>query len=132
MQCATLGVDHRGVVRHLFGLPRSSPIGPTLAEAVQTLLSLRAKGAALRHLHRMHRTPEGRRFAARLLDRPHSGMVERALEYRALVPQPPDCGTLPILPHHDPDLAISTTIPGIRTKRNNPQCVPPTRDGSSH
>ncbi|KAL3214499.1 hypothetical protein MRX96_034887 [Rhipicephalus microplus] len=50
-------------------------------------------------------------------------MGERALEYNALVPQPPNCGTLPFLPHHDPGLAISTTIPGVRAKRNTPQCV---------
>ncbi|KAL3185402.1 hypothetical protein MRX96_005427 [Rhipicephalus microplus] len=48
---------------------------------------------------------------------------ERALEYRALFPQPPNCGTLPILPHPDPGLAISITIPGIWAKWNTPKCV---------
>ncbi|KAL3175131.1 hypothetical protein MRX96_040525 [Rhipicephalus microplus] len=81
-QWATLDVDHRGLVRCLFGLPRSSPIRPYLAEACQTLLSLRAKCAALRHLHRIHRTPEGRRFAARLLDRLHSECpVDETIEH---------------------------------------------------
>ncbi|KAL3181451.1 hypothetical protein MRX96_036926 [Rhipicephalus microplus] len=47
-------------------------------------------------------------------------MGERALESHALLPQQPNCGTLPILPHHDPGLAISTTI---WAKRNIPQCV---------
>ncbi|KAL3200312.1 hypothetical protein MRX96_043470 [Rhipicephalus microplus] len=94
---------HRGVVRRLYGLPRSSPIGPTLAEAGETSLSLRARGSVLRHIHRMYLTSEGRRLAGRLLDRPHSGMGQRALEYAALVPDPPYCGLIPIPPHQDPD-----------------------------
>ncbi|KAL3209998.1 hypothetical protein MRX96_037543 [Rhipicephalus microplus] len=72
---------HCGVVRRLYGLPRSSPIGPTLAEAGETSLSLRARGSALRHIPRM----------------------------------------LPIPPHQDPSLDITTTIPGIRSKGNTLQ-----------
>ncbi|KAL1466313.1 hypothetical protein MTO96_042825 [Rhipicephalus appendiculatus] len=33
-QWDTLNTDHRSVVRRLYGLPRTSPVGPTLAEAV--------------------------------------------------------------------------------------------------
>ncbi|KAL3190558.1 hypothetical protein MRX96_020067 [Rhipicephalus microplus] len=102
VQWAALDTLHRGVVRRLYGLPRSSPIGPTLAEAGETSLSLRARGSALRHIHRMYLTSEGRRLAGRLLDRPHSGMGRRALEYAALVPDPPYCGLIPIPPHQDP------------------------------
>ncbi|KAL3212146.1 hypothetical protein MRX96_000787 [Rhipicephalus microplus] len=71
----------------------------------------------------MHRTSEERGFAARLLDRPHSDMGERALEYHALVSQPPNCATFPILPHHNLGLMILTTITGIWAKRNTPQGV---------
>ncbi|KAL3214118.1 hypothetical protein MRX96_007246 [Rhipicephalus microplus] len=114
-QRATLDVDHGGVVRRLFGLPRSSPIGPTLAETGQTLLSLPAKGAALRHLHRMHRMPEGRRFCCPTARSPalrHGRASARIPRTRQ-----PNSGTLSILPHHDPGLAISTTIPDIWAKR---------------
>ncbi|KAL3188340.1 hypothetical protein MRX96_023008 [Rhipicephalus microplus] len=68
----------------------------------------------------MYLTPEGRRLAGRLLDRPYSGMGQRALEYPALVPEPPYCGWLPIPPHQDPGLEITTTIPSITLKRNTP------------
>ncbi|KAL3182554.1 hypothetical protein MRX96_007228 [Rhipicephalus microplus] len=54
---------HRGVVHRLYGLPRSSPIGPTLEEAGETSLSLRARRRALRHIHRMCRMLKGRRLA---------------------------------------------------------------------
>ncbi|KAH8032852.1 hypothetical protein HPB51_003225 [Rhipicephalus microplus] len=50
-------------------------------------------------------------------------MYNAVASARALYAQPPNCGTLPILPHHDPGLAITTTIPGIRAKRNTPQSV---------
>ncbi|KAL3209947.1 hypothetical protein MRX96_037586 [Rhipicephalus microplus] len=120
VQWAALDNLHRGVVRRLYGLPRTSPIGPTLAEAGETSLSLRARGSALRHIHRMYLTSEGRRLAGRLLDRPRSGMGQRALEYTALVPDPPYCGLIPIPPHQYPGLEINTTIPRIRSKKHTP------------
>ncbi|XP_075721852.1 uncharacterized protein LOC142765163 [Rhipicephalus microplus] len=98
-QWDALDTLHRGVVRRLYALPRSSPIGPTLAEAGETSLSLRARGSALRHMHRMYLTPKGRRLAERLLDRPHSGMGRFG----------------------DTGLEIKTTIPGIRSKKHTPQ-----------
>ncbi|KAL3188308.1 hypothetical protein MRX96_003633 [Rhipicephalus microplus] len=79
-QWDALDTLHHGIVRRLYGLPRSPPIGPTLAESGETSLSLRARGNALRHIHRMYLLSEGRRLAGRLLDRPHSGMGQHALE----------------------------------------------------
>ncbi|XP_075721848.1 uncharacterized protein LOC142765159 [Rhipicephalus microplus] len=120
VQWAALDNLLRGVVYLLYGLPRTSPIGPTLAEAGETSLSLRARGSALRHIHRMYLTSEGRRMAGRLLDRPHSGMGQRALKYAALGPDPPYCGLIPIPPHQYPGLEINTTIPRIRSKKHTP------------
>ncbi|KAL3199690.1 hypothetical protein MRX96_043849 [Rhipicephalus microplus] len=120
-QWDALDTLYHGVVRRLSGLSRSLPIGPTLAEAGETSLSLRARGSALRHIHRMYLTSEGRRLAGRLLDRPHSGMGQCALEYAALVPDLPYCDLLPIAPHQDPVIEIKITIPGIRSKKNTPQ-----------
>ncbi|KAL3195249.1 hypothetical protein MRX96_015894 [Rhipicephalus microplus] len=47
-------------------------------------------------------------------------MGQRALEYAALVPDPPYCGLIPIPPHQDPGLETKTTIPGIRSKKHTP------------
>ncbi|KAL3177784.1 hypothetical protein MRX96_038920 [Rhipicephalus microplus] len=72
-QWDALDTLHRGVVRRLYGLPGSSPIALTPAEAGEMSHSL----SALRLIHRMYLTPEGRRLAGRLLDRPHSSMGQR-------------------------------------------------------
>ncbi|XP_037515372.1 uncharacterized protein LOC119391795 [Rhipicephalus sanguineus] len=123
IQWESLDVVHRGAVRRIFALPRTSPVGPTLAETNQLPLSLRAKAGALRHVHRMHQTQQGQQLAIRLLSRPNSGMGRHALEYAALVPEMPHCGWLPIPPHRDRGLEISTTVPGVRCKRRTPQCA---------
>ncbi|KAH7969867.1 hypothetical protein HPB52_022388 [Rhipicephalus sanguineus] len=117
IQWESLDVVHRGAVRRIFALPRTSPVGPTLAETNQLPLSLRAKAGALRHVHRMHQTQQGQQLAIRLLSRPNSGMGRHALEYAALVPEMPHCGWLPIPPHRDRGLEISTTVPGVRSGR---------------
>ncbi|KAL1479606.1 hypothetical protein MTO96_051719, partial [Rhipicephalus appendiculatus] len=66
-QWDTLDTDHRSVVRRLFGLPRTSPVGPTLSEAGQTSLSLRAKsGNPLRPLPRAGLSRPARAFLLRL------------------------------------------------------------------
>ncbi|KAH7986885.1 hypothetical protein HPB52_024665 [Rhipicephalus sanguineus] len=122
-QWDVLDADHRGVTRRMFALPRTSPVGPTLAETHQTPISLRAKACALRHIERMHMTREGGRLACRLLSLPHSGMGRCALEYASLVSDVPDVGLVPIPPHWDSRLGICTRIPGIRAKRNTPQCA---------
>ncbi|KAH7983589.1 hypothetical protein HPB52_013013 [Rhipicephalus sanguineus] len=68
----------------------------------------------------MHQTQQGQQLAIRLLSRPNSGMGRHALEYAALVPEMPHCGWLPIPPHRDRGLEISTTVPGVRCKRRTP------------
>ncbi|KAL3188289.1 hypothetical protein MRX96_003615 [Rhipicephalus microplus] len=78
------------------------------------------EASALRHIHRMYLTSEGRRLAGRLLVRPRSCVGQRALEYAALVPDPPYCGFIPIPPHQDPGLEIKTIIPGIRSEKHTP------------
>ncbi|KAL3217470.1 hypothetical protein MRX96_032357 [Rhipicephalus microplus] len=112
---------HHGVVRRLYGLPRSSLIDHTRAEAGETSLSLRVRRSTLRHFHCMYLTPEGGCLVGRLFDRPHWGMGRRALEYAALVPEPPYCGLLQIPPHQIPGLEIMTTVPRIRSERNTRQ-----------
>lgn len=120
-QWDTLEADQRGVIRGTFALPRTSQVGPTLAEAHQTPISLRAKACAFQHIERMHMTREGGRLASQLLCLPNTGMGRPALEYAGLVSEVPD--SLPITPHWHSHLVISTRIPGIRSKRNTPQCA---------
>ncbi|KAL1427900.1 hypothetical protein MTO96_003058 [Rhipicephalus appendiculatus] len=48
-QWADLDADHRGAVRNFYSIPRTSQIGPTLAEAADMPLSLRAEKRALNH-----------------------------------------------------------------------------------
>ncbi|KAL3189784.1 hypothetical protein MRX96_020813 [Rhipicephalus microplus] len=107
-------------VHHFYGLQHPSPIGPILAEAGETSLLLPARGRALRLIHRMYLTPEGRRLSGQLLDCPHSGMAQRTLEYAELTPEPPYCSWLPISPHQDPGLVVTTTVPSFWSKRNTP------------
>ncbi|KAL1479029.1 hypothetical protein MTO96_052208 [Rhipicephalus appendiculatus] len=52
----SLDADHRNAVREFYGLPHTSPVGPTLAEAGETIISLRATKLALNHLLRLKRT----------------------------------------------------------------------------
>ncbi|KAH7998717.1 hypothetical protein HPB51_026385 [Rhipicephalus microplus] len=119
-QWDTLDTLHRGVVRCLYGLPRSSPIGPTLAEAGETFLTSGERQCVAPHSPHVPHV-RGTTPARRLLDRRHSGMGQRALEYAALVPDPLYCGLLQIPPHQDPGLEIKTTISGIRSKKHTPK-----------
>ncbi|KAL3213550.1 hypothetical protein MRX96_035319 [Rhipicephalus microplus] len=118
-QWDALDTLHRGVVRCLYGLPRSSPIGPTLAEAGETFLTSGERQCVAPHSPHVPHV-RGTTPARRLLDRRHSGMGQRALEYAALVPDPPYCGLLQIPPHQDPGLEIKTTISGIS---GSPSCA---------
>ncbi|KAH7971849.1 hypothetical protein HPB52_003472 [Rhipicephalus sanguineus] len=117
------GIDRSGTSlaskRRIFALPRTSRVGPTLAETNQLPLSLRAKAGALRHIHRMHQTLQGQHGHQATL----SPQLPHALEYAALVPEMPHCDWLPIPPHRDRGLAISTIVPGVRCKKRTPQCA---------
>ncbi|KAL3186274.1 hypothetical protein MRX96_028000 [Rhipicephalus microplus] len=58
-QWDTLEMVHRGIIRRLFGLPRTSPVGIIYAETNQFPLSLRAKACALPNVEHMHMTRGG-------------------------------------------------------------------------
>ncbi|KAL3224048.1 hypothetical protein MRX96_049654 [Rhipicephalus microplus] len=68
-------------------------------------------------------TPKGPRLAARLFDRQHLGMGRRALEYAAIVPEPPNSCWLPNPQRQYNDLVITTVISDIGAKRNTPQFI---------
>nr|XP_037270260.1 uncharacterized protein LOC119161854 [Rhipicephalus microplus] len=122
-QWETLETAHRGVIRRLFGMPRASPVGVTYAETNQFPLSLRAKACALRHVERMHMTRGGKALVHRLLSLPDTGMGRSALEYASLISGTPFAGLLPIPPHWDSRLPISTRVPGVRSKGNTPRAA---------
>ncbi|KAL3174967.1 hypothetical protein MRX96_010990 [Rhipicephalus microplus] len=117
-QWETLETEHRGVTRHLFGMPRSSPEGMTYAEASLFTLSLRAKACAQRHVACMNMAREGKVLVIRLLPLPNTGMGRSALEYAGLISGAPVTRLLTIPPHWDYWLSISARIPGIRSKRH--------------
>ncbi|KAH7964994.1 hypothetical protein HPB49_002759 [Dermacentor silvarum] len=87
-QWKTLDMQQRQVIRQLYGLPRNSPIGPTLAEAKDFPLSVRAQWRALNHVERLQRTRQGQYLVLRLHSLPHSCMGRRAAEFHTLVPTP--------------------------------------------
>ncbi|KAH8019370.1 hypothetical protein HPB51_019327 [Rhipicephalus microplus] len=60
----TLDTAHRVAIRQVFSLPRSSQIGPTLAEAGDMPLSLRADLRALNHIERMKRSRHGQQLVS--------------------------------------------------------------------
>nr|XP_037289453.1 uncharacterized protein LOC119183021 [Rhipicephalus microplus] len=122
-QWETLETAHRGIMRRLFGMPRASPVGVTYAETGQFPLSLRAKACALRHIERMHMTRGGKALVHRLLSLPDTGMGRSALEYASLISGAPFAGLLPIPPHWDSRLPISTRVPGVRSKGNTPRAA---------
>ncbi|KAL3254841.1 hypothetical protein MRX96_046729 [Rhipicephalus microplus] len=122
-QWETLETAHRGVIRHLFGMPRASPVGVTYAETNQFPLSLRAKACALRHVERMHMTRGGKALVYRLLSLPDTGMGRSALEYASLISGTPFAGLLPIPPHWDSRLPISIRVPGVRSKGHTPRAA---------
>ncbi|KAL3226991.1 hypothetical protein MRX96_024496 [Rhipicephalus microplus] len=104
-------------------MPRASPVGVTYAETGQFPLSLRAKACALRHIERMHMTRGGKALVHRLLSLPDTGMGRSALEYASLISGAPFAGLLPIPPHWDSRLPISTRVPGVRSKGNTPRAA---------
>ncbi|XP_037501554.2 uncharacterized protein LOC119375447 [Rhipicephalus sanguineus] len=90
-QWAELDADHRAAVRTFYGLPSSTQIGPTLAEAGEMPISLRAAKQAFHHLLRMKVVPD------------HS--------YRNWTAIPP---------HRHTPLEVRKTPPGVKTKARTP------------
>ncbi|KAH7973161.1 hypothetical protein HPB52_022167 [Rhipicephalus sanguineus] len=74
-QLAALDTDHREAVRDYYGLPHTSQVGPTLAEAGETPVSLRVTKLALR----LKSTTQGQILVSRLHALPHSSMGQRTL-----------------------------------------------------
>ncbi|KAH7985635.1 hypothetical protein HPB49_026336 [Dermacentor silvarum] len=104
-QWETLDMQHRQVIRQLYGFPRNSPIGPTHAEAIDFPLSVRAQWRALNHDNTL------------FCDCTLSPTPAWDGEQQSFTPW------LPPTPHrHRPPL-IHTTIPGVRSKRNTPTCA---------
>lgn len=92
---------HRGAIGSILGLPKHSPVAPTLAEAGEWPLSLRMLERALGHIDRLHRAPDGGVLLARLRSQPSSRMGGLCLLYEQVITDPPVTIALPP-PHHRP------------------------------
>ncbi|KAH7982111.1 hypothetical protein HPB52_003007 [Rhipicephalus sanguineus] len=79
-QLAALDTDHRNAVREYYALPHNSQMGPTLAEAGETPISLRITKTALNHVWRLNNTAQGGRLVDRLHSLPHSSLGQRSVE----------------------------------------------------
>ncbi|XP_075732616.1 uncharacterized protein LOC142775159 [Rhipicephalus microplus] len=92
---------HRGALRAILGLLKSSPVAVTLAEAGEWPPTLRMLQRALGHNDRLHRATDGRALLERLRSQPGSWMGGLCLLYHQMVPDPPVPVTSPP-PHHQP------------------------------
>ncbi|XP_075740081.1 uncharacterized protein LOC142786333 [Rhipicephalus microplus] len=119
----TLDAAHRIGVRQFFSLPRSSQIGPTLAEAGDMPLSLRADLRALNHTERMKHSRHGQQLVFWLSSLPHSRMGQCAAAFYALVPSSTDVNDYSAPPCHHRPLKIRTRLPGVASKRTTPVCA---------
>ncbi|XP_077491807.1 uncharacterized protein LOC144102401 [Amblyomma americanum] len=102
----------RAAIRLCLGLPRSSPVAATLAEAGSRPLELLSRRTSLRHIERLHNEPDGRPLLDRLLTRPNSKMGQVAQYVEDLVGGQPE--TFPVSPR--PDLGhlyeVLLSLPG--------------------
>ncbi|XP_037288244.1 uncharacterized protein LOC119181160 [Rhipicephalus microplus] len=112
-----LEVLHRGALRSILALPKSSPVAATLAEAGEWPLTLRMIQRALGHIDRLHRATDGRALLERLRSQPRSRMGGLCLLYHQMVPDPPVPVTSPP-PHHQPP-EVYLCLEGA-TKRRTP------------
>ncbi|XP_075732420.1 uncharacterized protein LOC119185098 [Rhipicephalus microplus] len=108
---------HRGALRAILGLPKSSPVAATLAEAGEWPLTLRMLQRALGHIDRLHRATDGRALLERLRSQPASRMGGLCLLYHQVVPDPPVPVASPP-PHHQPP-EVHLCLEGA-TKRRTP------------
>lgn len=120
LQWDELDTEHRNAVREIYGLPPGSQVGPTLAEAGEMPLSLRSTQRTLNHVLRLKNSRQGRLLVEQLYSRPHSEMGKRAHELLTIVHDAPDFGWTATPPHRHTPLAISKTLPGVRTKARTP------------
>ncbi|XP_037290898.1 uncharacterized protein LOC119186339 [Rhipicephalus microplus] len=119
----TLDAAHRIAIRQFFSLPRSSQIGPTLAEAGDMPLSLRADLRALNHIERMKCSRHGQQLVFWLSSLPYSRMGQCAAAFYALIPSSPDVNDYSAPPCHHRPLKIRTQLPGVASKRTTPVCA---------
>ncbi|KAH7947524.1 hypothetical protein HPB52_012646 [Rhipicephalus sanguineus] len=119
-QWAELDADHRTAVRTFYGLPSSTQIGPTLAEAGETPISLRAVKQAFHHLLRMKGTTHGQHLVERLYSLQRSGIGKRAIELLSVVPDAPFRNWTAIPPHRHIPLEVRKTLPGVKAKARTP------------
>ncbi|XP_077510300.1 uncharacterized protein LOC144121164 [Amblyomma americanum] len=107
----------RAAIRLCLGLPRSSPVAATLAEAGSWPLELLSRRTSLRHLERLHNEIDGRPLLDRLLTRPNSKMGQVA-QYFDLVGGQPESFPLPPRPDLGHLYEVHLSLPGSRTRRN--------------
>lgn len=119
-QLAALDADHRNAVREYYGLPQTSQVGPTLAEAGETPISLRVTQRTLNHVLRLKTTRQGQLLVNRLYALPHSSMGQRASELLTVVPDMQYPSWLAIPPYRHTPLVITKTIGGIKAKARTP------------
>ncbi|XP_037558020.1 uncharacterized protein LOC119435164 [Dermacentor silvarum] len=79
---------HRGFIRSVLGLPRTSQIAATLAEAGAWPLSLLLQQRGLLPIDRLAHATDGERLLTRLASRPSSRMGSLVDTYLAVVGQP--------------------------------------------
>ncbi|XP_075735269.1 uncharacterized protein LOC119170629 [Rhipicephalus microplus] len=108
---------HRGAPRAILGLPKSSPVAATLAEAGEWPLTLRMLQRALGYIDCLHRATDGRALLERLRSQPGSQMGGLCLLYHQMVQDPPVSITSPP-PHHQPP-EVHLCLEGA-TKRRTP------------
>ncbi|XP_070389348.1 uncharacterized protein [Dermacentor albipictus] len=111
---------NRTAVRELYGLPRSSQVGATLAEVGNWPPSLRAQKQALHHIEHLQRSPQGQRLICRLHSLPNSGMGKRATEFSKLIGSSPQFVSLP---YYSSLLDVNIAVPGVASKRRTAVCA---------
>ncbi|XP_077486833.1 uncharacterized protein LOC144098204 [Amblyomma americanum] len=111
---------HRAAIRLCLGLPRSSPVAATLAEAGTWPLELLSRRTSLRHIERLHNAPDGRPLVDRLLTRPNSKMGQMAQFFEDLVGGQPESFPLPPRPDLGHLYEVNLSLPGSRTRRDTP------------
>ncbi|XP_037503489.1 uncharacterized protein LOC119378402, partial [Rhipicephalus sanguineus] len=119
-QLELLELLHRGFIRSVLGLPRSSQVAATLAEAGAWPLSLLLQQRGLLHIDLLAHAPDGRPLLARLESRPTSRMGALLQVYREAVgPVPP---AMPPPPPTVKPLTVTTDL-GRLSKRRSPTCA---------
>nr|XP_037285064.1 uncharacterized protein LOC119177995 [Rhipicephalus microplus] len=102
---------HREALRAILGLPRSSPVATTLAEAGEWPVSLRMLQRALGHIDRLHCAADGAALLARLRSLSRSRMGGLIPFYNQMVPDPP-ISVAPSSPHLRPAVAWHRNVRG--------------------